>query len=113
MKNKLYTAIGLMSGTSMDGVDASLIRSNGIDEFTNILDKYYEYDDSLHQELIDLRNLILVDEDLRKYSNRLSELEREIRESPSDWLWSHKRWKHSRPEGMIVQERRFECKLDA
>ena len=78
MKNKLYTAIGLMSGTSMDGVDASLIRSNGIDEFTNILDKYYEYDDNLHQELIDLRNLILVDEDLRKYSNRLSELEREI-----------------------------------
>ena len=43
----------------------------------------------------------------------LGELEREIRESPSDWLWSHKRWKHSRPEGMIVQERRFECKLDA
>jgi len=78
MKNKLYTAIGLMSGTSMDGVDASLIRSNGIDEFTNILDKYYEYDDNLHQGLIDLRNLILVDEDLIKYSNRLSELEREI-----------------------------------
>ena len=78
MKNKLYTAIGLMSGTSMDGVDASLIRSNGIDEFTNILDKYYEYDDNLHQGLIDLRNLIFVDEDLRKYSNRLSELEREI-----------------------------------
>ena len=75
---KIYTALGLMSGTSMDGVDASLIRSNGIDEFTNILDKYYEYDDSLHQELIDLRNLILVNEDLRKYSNRLSELEREI-----------------------------------
>ena len=78
MKNKLYTAIGLMSGTSMDGVDASLIRSNGTDEFTNILDKYYEYDNNLHQRLTDLRNLILVEEDLRKYSSRLSELEREI-----------------------------------
>ena len=78
MKNKLYTAIGLMSGTSMDGVDASLIRSNGTDEFTNILDEYYEYDNNLHQRLTDLRNLILVEEDLRKYSSSLSELEREI-----------------------------------
>ncbi len=78
MKNKLYTAIGLMSGTSMDGVDASLIRSNGTDEFTNILDKYYEYDNNLHKRLSDLRNLILVEEDLRKYSSRLNELEREI-----------------------------------
>jgi anhydro-N-acetylmuramic acid kinase len=78
MKNKLYTAIGLMSGTSMDGVDASLIRSNGIDQFNNILDEYYEYDDDLHQRLIDLRNLILNNEDLSKYSNKLSKLEREI-----------------------------------
>jgi KDO2-lipid IV(A) lauroyltransferase len=43
----------------------------------------------------------------------LGELEREIRDAPSDWLWSHKRWKHAKPEGTIVQERRFECKLDS
>jgi anhydro-N-acetylmuramic acid kinase len=78
MNNKLYTAIGLMSGTSMDGVDASLIRSNGIDEFTKILDEYHEYDSNLHECLIDLRNVILNFEDLEKYSPRIDEIEREI-----------------------------------
>ena len=78
MKNKFYTAIGLMSGTSMDGVDVSLIRSDGFNQFTNILDEYFEYNESLQQELIELRNLIVNINDLKQYSSRLNKLEREI-----------------------------------
>ena len=78
MKNKLYTAIGLMSGTSMDGVDVSLIRSDGFNQFTNMLDEYFEYNESLQQELIELRNLVVNINDLKQYSSRLNELERDI-----------------------------------
>ena len=78
MKNKLYTAIGLMSGTSMDGVDLSLIRSNGFNQFINVLDEYFEYNESLQQQLIELRNLISNINDLKLYSSRLNELEREM-----------------------------------
>ena len=78
MKKKLYTAIGLMSGTSMDGVDASLIKSDGYNQLINVLDEYFEYNETLHKELIELRNLILTIEDLKLHTNRIKKLEREI-----------------------------------
>ena len=78
MKKKLYTAIGLMSGTSMDGVDASLLRSDGCNQLINVLDEYFEYNENLHHELIELRNLIININDLEQHSSRLNELEREI-----------------------------------
>ena len=78
MKKKLYTAIGLMSGTSMDGIDLSIISSDGYDEFSNILDHYYEYDKKLHDQLVRLRDLVLTKKDLLKNSKKLRELERNL-----------------------------------
>ena len=75
---KIYTAIGLMSGTSMDGVDLSVIRSDGEYEYTHILDKYFEYDEKLHKKLVNLRGQIFTQKDLIKLSKELKILEREI-----------------------------------
>ena len=45
---KFYTSLGLMSGTSMDGVDASIIRSDGESNYEPIFDKYFEYDEVIY-----------------------------------------------------------------
>ena len=78
MEKKEFVSIGLMSGTSMDGVDASIIRSNGTDELVNILDRYYEFDKEIYEKLVNLRNLINLKEDLDKYSKEIETLDREL-----------------------------------
>ena len=45
--SKEYTCLGMMSGTSGDGVDASVVRSDGIDKFEILKEKYFKYDDKL------------------------------------------------------------------
>ena len=75
---KFYTSLGLMSGTSMDGVDASVIRSDGENNYETIFDKYFEYDEVIYSDLLNLRDNINSIKDLTANSYQISELERKI-----------------------------------
>ena len=75
---KIYTALGLMSGTSMDGVDASIIKSDGKSKYKPILDKYFEYPKSIYKNLTSLRDKIKSVKDLKKHKNQIQFVEKEI-----------------------------------
>ena len=66
---KNFYALGLMSGTSMDGIDASIISSNGIDDFEIIQNKYYKYDDKFINKLTNLKNKIDKLDDFKLHFN--------------------------------------------
>ncbi len=78
MKKKIYTSLGLMSGTSMDGVDLSVIKSDGYNEFSCILNIYRDFNKDLYKQLIDLREKISSKEDLKIYSDDLKNLEKKF-----------------------------------
>ncbi len=75
---KIYTALGLMSGTSMDGVDASIISSIDGTKYDEKFDRYYEYDNDLYQKISNIRDKIFTSKDLKKLSKELKLLEKEI-----------------------------------
>ena len=76
MKKKLFNSLGIMSGTSMDGVDISLIKTDGENYFERILDKYYDFPKSLYEKLIKLRKIINSREDLDNHHAEIKDTER-------------------------------------
>tara|TARA_B100002051_G_C16693555_1_gene616879 strand:+ start:66 stop:1208 length:1143 start_codon:yes stop_codon:yes gene_type:complete len=75
---KEYTSLGLMSGTSMDGVDASIIQSDGESKYKPILDKYFKYPAGIFKDLTKLRDKIKSSKDLKKFSKEVKNIEKEI-----------------------------------
>ena len=67
-----------MTGTSVDGVDLSLIKSDGLSYFTSIFNKYYKFDADLREKIIELRDKISSVEDLKEYSKKLKIIERDL-----------------------------------
>tara|TARA_B110000438_G_scaffold297990_1_gene345327 strand:+ start:677 stop:1786 length:1110 start_codon:yes stop_codon:yes gene_type:complete len=75
---KPYFSLGLMSGTSMDGVDASIIQSDGETKYKQIIDKYFEYPHDIYKDLIELRDKVENSEDLKKFTKEIVEIEKQI-----------------------------------
>ena len=75
---KKWMSLGLMSGTSGDGVDASIIKTNGIDEFESITNKYFEYDLGIYQDIHKLKEKIHDVDSLKDYKTDADNLERKI-----------------------------------
>ena len=76
--SKSYYSLGLMSGTSMDGIDASIIQSDGEKKYRVIIDKYFKYPKDIHEDLIRLRGKIKNSKDLRKLSQKINKIEKRI-----------------------------------
>ena len=75
---KNISALGFMSGTSGDGVDTSVISSNGKDNINIKYNRFDPYPIKLSNKIHRLKENILEMQDLLKYSSDIKELEREI-----------------------------------
>ena len=75
---KNYFALGLMSGTSGDGVDSSIIQSNGKDKFLVKWNNYYPYPPDLSKEIHRIREKVQRSSDLTKYFDEIKILEVKI-----------------------------------
>ena len=73
---KIFTALGLMSGTSGDGVDASIITSDGTVHYNEILSRYFRYDEKTYKNIHNLKTKISKIDDLKKNKTEIDNLEK-------------------------------------
>jgi len=75
---KSLNSLGLMSGTSGDGVDASVINSDGKSHYEVLINKYFQYTDEISQSIHNLKHKINKIEDIEKFAHEIINLERKI-----------------------------------
>ena len=63
---KSLNCLGLMSGTSGDGVDASVINSDGEKHYKVLINKYFQYSDEISQNIYILKRNINKIDDVKK-----------------------------------------------
>ena len=76
--NNLITSIGLMSGTSCDGIDASIIKSDGENEVHFIGNHFLPYEKKVRVKIRNLKEKINSILDLEKNKFEIQNLEKEI-----------------------------------
>jgi len=77
---KIYTALGTMSGTSLDGIDFSIIKTDGEDHLSLESNKYLEFSNSLKEKIRSIKSKISSTNECKKViqSNEYKELSNEI-----------------------------------
>jgi anhydro-N-acetylmuramic acid kinase len=93
MKKNRYLSLGIMSGTSNDGIDLSLIQSDGVSKFDVLSSKYIKYNSDLVRDLNDLTNNI---NKLSIYSSRIIQIQDRVTKSYIDAIKKFKKSNHSK-----------------
>ena len=77
---KIYTALGIMSGTSLDGIDFSIIQTDGEDHLSLTNNNYLEFSNNLKQKIRSIKSKITSTNECKKVikSNEYKELSSEI-----------------------------------
>ena len=76
--DNILTSLGLMSGTSMDGIDASIIQSDGVSHLKIITDDFLAYRADFKQKLRNYISNIYSLEDIENSIDEYKKLENEL-----------------------------------
>ena len=64
--SKIYTALGTMSGTSLDGIDFSIVETDGVEHLFLAKNKYFEFSNTLKQKIRAIKNEITTTNECKK-----------------------------------------------